>query len=146
MKLEYFALGLVLMVVGVGGFYYMDIQLGAQVAGYEAGGGLLQSSEVTGMMEKVRLGLLVMALAGVATAGFGATGRRKSNYSKVQEDLREAEEVFCRHCGMPGSVSGRCAGCGQGRQISSSIFRHCVHCGKNASDDSVFCMNCGWKF
>lgn len=69
MKVEYFALGFVLIAVGVGGFYYLDSQLNAQIAGYEAGGEFLQSSEMVDLMEKVRVGLLVTALAGVATAG-----------------------------------------------------------------------------
>lgn len=146
MKPEYFAVGFVLIAVGVGGFYYLDSQLNAQVASYEAGGDFLKSQEMTDLMEKVRLGLLVTALAGVAVAGFGATGKLRPRRMNTHEDLRAAEKTFCRYCGMQGSLSGYCAGCGQGRQISSSIFRRCVHCGGNASDDSLFCTSCGWKF
>lgn len=145
MKPEYFALGFVLIAVGVGGFYYLDSQLSAQIDSFETGGDFLQSSEMTGLMEKVRLGLFVTALAGVGVAGFGATGRLKRGRSKTP-DLGTAGKVFCRYCGMPGDMSGYCAGCGQGRQISSSIFRRCIHCGRNSSDDSQFCTNCGWKF
>lgn len=148
MKLEYFAVGFVVIAIGVGGFYYMDTQLNAQMASYQAGGELLQSSEMMDLMEKIRIALLVTALVGVGVAGFGATGRRKSRYSTTlgQGDSAVNEKVFCRYCGMPGSLSGYCAGCGQGRQISSSILRRCIHCGRNASDDSMFCTSCGWKF
>lgn len=144
--MEYFALGFVLIAVGVGGFYYLDGQLSTQMASYPTRGDFLQSQEMTDLMEKVRLGLLITALAGVGVAGFGATGRLKPGHKTVREDLRATEKVFCRYCGMPGSMSGYCTGCGQGRQISSSVFRRCVHCGRNASDDSMFCTNCGWKF
>jgi hypothetical protein len=146
MKMEYFALGFILIAVGVGGFYYLDSQLGAQIKSYDAGGDFLQSQEMTDLLGKVRLGLLATALSGVAVAGFGATVRKKSGHRVPEGDLRATERVFCRHCGMPGDVSGYCAGCGQGRQVSSSVFHRCAHCGRNASDDSAFCTSCGWKF
>lgn len=146
MKLEYFALGFVLIAVGIGGLYYLDSQINAQIASYDAGGNFLQSQEMTGLMDKVRLGLLATALAGVVMAGFGATIRRKSGHEAPQGSLKADETAFCRHCGMPGDVSGYCAGCGRGRQVSSSVFRRCAHCGKNAGDDSAFCTSCGWKF
>ncbi|MEM3159511.1 MAG: hypothetical protein QXJ74_01880 [Nitrososphaera sp.] len=145
MKPEYFALGFVLIAVGVGGFYYMDRQLSMQIGSYESGGEFLQSS-MTDLLQKVRLGLLVTALAGVGVAGLGATVRKKASRPKASESLKADCTVFCRHCGAPGSVSGYCAGCGQGRQVSSSIFRRCSHCGGSASEDSAFCTRCGWKF
>ncbi|MEM2140964.1 zinc ribbon domain-containing protein [Nitrososphaera sp.] len=146
MKPEYFALGFVVIATGVGGFYYMDSQLDAQISGHPAGGEFLESVEMTGLMEKVRLGLLVTTLAGVGIAGFGATGRRKPYSKAAPEDLKIEDIVFCRHCGMPGNASGYCSGCGQGRQVSSSVFRRCAHCGRSAGDDSAFCTSCGWKF
>lgn len=148
MKVEYIAVGLVLMTIGVGGFYYLDSQLNAQINGSQVGEEFLQSSEMVDMLEKVRLGLLVTALAGVGITGYGVIGRNKHTYSAELRDggSQITEKVFCRHCGMPGDVSGYCAGCGQGRQVSSSIFHRCAHCGKNSSDDSSFCTSCGWKF
>lgn len=148
MKAEYIAIGLVLTAIGVGGFYYLESQLNAQIDSSQVGEEFLQSSEMTNMFEKVRLGLLVTALAGVGISGYGVIGRDKPSHPATlgKKDSHIIDAVFCRHCGMPGAVSGYCAGCGQGRQVSSTVFRRCAHCGKNASDDSEFCTSCGWKF
>lgn len=148
MKVEYIAVGVVMMAIGVGGFYYLESQLNAQINDSQVGKDFLQGSEMTDMLEKVRLGLLVTALAGVGIAGYGVVGRDRPSYPATldMEDSQITETVFYRYCGMPGNLSGYCAGCGQGRQVSSSVFRRCIHCGSNTSDDSAFCTNCGWKF
>lgn len=59
------------MAIGVGGFYYMDSQLNAQINGSQVGEEFLQNSELVDVLENVRLGLLVTALAGVGISGYG---------------------------------------------------------------------------
>lgn len=99
---------------------------------------------MTDLMDKVRIGLFVTALAGVGIAGFGATGRLRASRAR-EPDLEVTDRAFCRHRGASGSVSGYCSSCGSGRQVSSTVFRRCTRCGRNASDDSLFCTSCRWK-
>jgi hypothetical protein len=101
---------------------------------------------MTDLMDKVRIGLLIIALAEFTIAGFGATGELRSSEMNTPEDPRGIKKTFCRYCGMQGSSTRYCAGCGQRRQISSSIFHQCVHCGGNISDDRAFCTSCSRKF
>ena len=59
----------------------------------------------------------------------------------------EAEEPFCRYCGMKRPLEGEfCSRCGRSLLSTTTTSKKCQNCRATMSDDSIFCANCGKEF